>query len=125
VTTVEISGNDLVVRFNGLNQLWALKRGFTIPLAHVQQAGLASPGITPNGLRAPGTFIPGGRLIAGTWRSGNAKEFWNVRDRTRAVVTALNGEPYTRLVLQVPDPGTTVAAIESARTRPASAGVPH
>jgi hypothetical protein len=115
VTTVEIVGNTLEVHLIGWNQLWALKRGFRIPLAHVERAELASPDVTPQGLRAPGTYFPGGRHIAGTWRSRSGKEFWNVRDRSRAVLISLTGEPYTRLVLQVPDPEATVAAIESAR----------
>lgn len=117
MTTVEIIGTDLVVSLTGLDQLWALKRGITIPLASVEHAGLAAPGITPDGIRAPGSYIPGGRLIAGTYRSRRGKEFWSVRNRARAVVIALNDAPYTRLVIQVPDPEATIAAIEVARIR--------
>ncbi|MYX36222.1 hypothetical protein GTY85_22620 [Streptomyces sp. SID8377] len=44
------------------------------------------------------------------------KVFWDVKDRSKALVIELADEQYARLVLQVDDPRATVALIESTLT---------
>lgn len=51
-------------------------------------------------------------IIAGTFHQEGEKVFWDVKDRSKAVVIELSDEQYARLVLQVDDPRATVALIE-------------
>ncbi|WP_290063249.1 hypothetical protein [Amycolatopsis solani] len=111
---VRIDGEDLVVVMEGLDKLWAFKSSVTIPLANVRGA-TAHPGIAadPKGIRAPGAHVPG-VITAGTFHQDGEKIFWDVRDASKAVVIELADERYSRLVLQVDDPRTTVALVENA-----------
>ena len=114
---VSIDGRDLVVEIEGLDKLLALKRRLVIPLAKVRGA-TADPGIVaePKGMHAPGTHVPG-VLAAGTFRQNGERVFWNVQDGTRAVVIEIADNYYVRLVIEVDDPGATVAMIERAHPR--------
>ncbi|MGA6164574.1 hypothetical protein [Amycolatopsis magusensis] len=111
---VRIDGDDLVVKIEGLDKLWAFKSSLTIPLANVRGA-TADPGITadPKGIRAPGARVPG-VITAGTFHLDGEKVFWDVKDASKAVVIELAGEHYARLVIQVDDPRATVALVENA-----------
>lgn len=101
---IDIVNDRLVVRLEGLRRLWALKRGFDLPLAHVRGATL-DDGIfhEPKGVRAPGTHVPG-YLAVGSFRREGEWTFWEVKSRDRAVVVELTGERYARLVLEADDP---------------------
>ena len=48
-------------------------------------------------------------------------EFWNVRDKTNAIVIELADEDFNRLILDVEDPAATVAAIQAALDQRAAA----
>jgi hypothetical protein len=117
MTRISIQNDDLVVEIEGLDKLWSLKSRLVIPLANVRGA-TADPGITgePKGVRAPGTSLPG-VITAGTFHQDGEQVFWNVRDGARAVVIQLADERYTRLIVEVTDPGATVALIERALRR--------
>jgi hypothetical protein len=114
---VSIDNGDLIVEIEGLDKLWSLKSRLSIPLGNVRGA-TADPGIVkePKGLRAPGTHLPG-VITAGTFHQDGERVFWDVRDGARAVVIELVDERYARLVVEVADPGATVALIERATTR--------
>lgn len=114
---VSIIGEDLVVEIEGMEKLWSFKSRLVIPVVNVRGA-TADPGIAgePRGVRAPGTYLPG-VLTAGTFHQDGERVFWDVRDGARAVVIALADERYTRLVVEVADPATTVALIEQAIAR--------
>ncbi|WP_306209883.1 hypothetical protein [Actinoplanes sp. RD1] len=113
---IDITGDALVVTIEGLDRLWALKSSVTVPLAHVRGA-TADPGIVRGfkGVRTKGTFVPG-LIVAGTFRTGEGRVFWNVRDAAKAVVIELADEEYTRLVIEADDPHATADRIERART---------
>jgi hypothetical protein len=114
---VSIDGDTLVIEMEGLDKLWALKSRLAVPLANVRGA-TADPGIArePNGIRAPGTHLPG-VITAGTFHLDGGKVFWDVHDPARAVVIELADERYRRLVIEVDDPRTTVELIERAIPR--------
>jgi hypothetical protein len=113
---IDIAGDALVVTIEGLDVLWAFKKRLTVPLAHVRGA-TPDPGIVRGfkGVRTKGTYWPG-LIVAGTYRSGEDRTFWNVRDAAKAVVIELTGEPWTRLVIEADDPRAVADAIERART---------
>ena len=114
---VSITEDLLTVELHGLHKLWALKSRIRVPLTQVRGA-TADPGIVaePKGMHAPGTHVPG-VLAAGTFRQNGERVFWNVQDGTRAVVIELADDYYVRLVIEVDDPGATVAMIERAHPR--------
>jgi len=117
MTTVEITGDQLVVTMPGLDPFWALRRRIVVPLAHVRGA-TPDPGVSREsaGTRAPGTYVP--RVItAGTYRKDGELTFWNLRASRQAVVIELTGERFRRLVLGVDDARATAERVERSLTR--------
>src|SRR4051794_12434963 len=114
MVTVTIDRETIRISLAGMDQVWALKRGLEIPLAHVRSVSVAPPDLRPRGLRAPGTSIPG-RFFAGTWRGRGSKEFWFVHVNAQALVLDLAADDYTRVIVEVADPSTVAAEIEQAR----------
>lgn len=114
---IHLGADHVTVEIQGWHRLWAFKRGFRIPLAHVRGVTM-DPGAAgePKGLRAPGAHVPG-VLAVGTFYRDGERVFWDVRNPSRVVVIQLSGERYDRLVIEVEDPRATVELIESA-TRP-------
>jgi hypothetical protein len=117
VTSIDITGDRLVVTMRGLDRFWALRRRITVPLSHVRGA-TADPGVVrePAGVRAPGTHVP--RFItAGTFYKDGERVFWNVRGSREPVVIELTEERYARLVLGVDDARATAESVERALVR--------
>ena len=117
MVTIDIDDDRLVVAVRGFHKLLALKRRLVVPLAHVRGA-TADSGITiePASVRAPGAYVPG-VVTAGTYHKDGERSFWDVRDRTKAVVIELREHDYRRLVVEVRDPRATVDLIEGAMSR--------
>jgi hypothetical protein len=63
------------------------------------------------------------RACSGQGRSGEdgGLVFWDVDDRSHAIVVDLEDETYNRLVVEVPDPDAAVATLRAhlSRRRPA------
>jgi hypothetical protein len=55
-----------------------------------------------------------GVITAGTFYQEGERVFWDVHDPEKTVVIRLKDERYARLVIEVEDPPTTVAAIQEA-----------
>jgi hypothetical protein len=111
---VSIVGDELIVEIEGLDKLWAMRSRLTIPLANVRGATADSGiGRSPKGFRAPGTHWPG-VITAGTFYLDGERVFWDVHDPAKAVVIELADQRYSRLVIEVDDPRTTVALVEGA-----------
>jgi hypothetical protein len=115
---ISIDGSDLIVEVQGMDKLWSLKSRLTIPLAHVRGATL-DPGIVgePQGFKVGGARIPG-VIVAGTFRHDGEYVFWDVHDKSKAVVVELHDETYSRLVVQVDDPRAAVELVESNLRQP-------
>ena len=103
--SLDVMGDSLVVRISGKDSLYSMSRGMTIPLTSLQGVAVASSASVPRtGLRLPGTGIPG-VLRAGSYGVAPRRDFWLVRRADQLVVLVLQpGEPYRRVVLEVPDP---------------------
>ena len=111
---ISIDDSTLVVEVEGMDKLWALKSRLTIPLEHVRGATV-DPGIVSEdqGWKLGGSRIPG-VIVAGTFQQDGERVFWDVHDKSRAVVIELRDETYARLVVEVPDPRSTVELVERA-----------
>ena len=116
--TVDISNGQLDIKLEGWDILWCVKTRLTIPVAHVKSVAVqSSPPMNWKHLRAPGTSWPG-TIRAGSYWSWETHEwsFWNIRKGKRVVVIDLEGEKYSRLVLEVGDPEELKDQIQDART---------
>lgn len=115
VTNVTIDGRYLRISLEGMDKVWALKGDLDIPLDQIETVTVAPDELKPQGLRAPGTALPG-VIYAGTWRGRSTKEFWNVRrDQSKVLVLDLTGGEYTRIAIEVDDPVALAAEINRAR----------
>jgi hypothetical protein len=112
---VELSQEALIVHVEGMDRLWALRSRLEIPLSHVVNAE-ADPEVARGwwqGIRTGGTHLPG-VITAGTFHQEGERVFWDVHDPEKTVVIQLRDERYARLIIEVEDPGETVAAIQEA-----------
>ena len=120
MTEIEVTNSSLIIRIEGVHKLLALKSYLEVPLDHVVGIELdpetARKGWSSKsfwGLRL-GTHLPG-RLKAGRFHEGEGWSFWSVGDPHKAVLVHLNNERYERMVLEVSDPPSTVAAVKQAK----------
>jgi hypothetical protein len=112
VAEVELAQDALIVHVRGMDRLWALRSRLEILLAHVVSAE-ADPELVRGwwqGIRIGGTQVPG-VITAGTFHQEGERVFWDVHDQEKTVIIRLKEERYSRLVIEVEDPSTTVAAI--------------
>ena len=115
VAEVELAEGTLSIHVLGMDRLWALRSHLEIPLSHVLGAE-ADPEVARKwwqGLRSGGTQVPG-VIMADTFHQEGERVFWDVHDPEKAIVIRLRDEKYARLVIEVEDPPTTVAAIRAA-----------
>ena len=63
--------------------------------------------------RIGGVHIPG-VISAGTFYQSGGRVFWDVHDAQRAIAITLRDDRYSRIVVDVGDPASAIAAIESA-----------
>jgi len=114
---VDVSFDEGRVRFEveGWDKLWALKSQLEIPLAHIQSARVDPEAARGwwHGLRLPGTQIPG-LLTAGTFYTSEGFVFYDVHDPENTIVLELEHEHYKRLVVEVENPTSAVAVLQSA-----------
>ena len=109
---VNIVGSDLKIDITGWDIVWSLKRGLTVPLAHVVEAKVEPVAGKP-GWKMWGTGIPRG-FSAGKFRSQGKSEFWVAHQKQAALVITLRDESYSRIVLQVENPQAAAEMIKAA-----------
>ncbi|MFJ6211751.1 hypothetical protein ACIQGZ_00135 [Streptomyces sp. NPDC092296] len=113
---IVIDGPRLTVRLSGWQKVEALHGDVTVPLTEVRAVSvLQDPLGAPRGLRVPGTDLPG-VVKAGTWRSSHAgRQFVLASRGERGVRVDLSGDgSFDVLLISVPDPEATVAALRTA-----------
>ncbi len=113
MTNIHVTPDRLAVEMLGWEKFWSLKSRIEVPLSHVREVRAAAADERPRGLRMPGTYIPG-MITAGTFARSDEREFWAVHNKLRAVVIELHDDFYSRLVVEVPDPGAAIAAVQEA-----------
>ncbi len=125
---VEVDGDVLDIQVQGAHKLWALKSSLRIPLSDVrsvrmdpQRASSAWPGF-----RIPGTHIPFVYTAGTYYQSDFRPDFWSVRHPEKAIVIQCAPDAaYDEIIVEVEDPVATVALIEQALARVASAKPPQ
>ena len=117
MTTIELTGAELIVHVQGLDKVLSFKSEIRVPLAHVEGVAPASEeAAAPKGTRAPGISIPG--LTAGTFYGPDGRAFWDVHDAAKAIVIYLRHDTFTKLIVEVEDPDAVVRAITRAVATP-------
>jgi hypothetical protein len=113
---LRITTDGLVVRFTGSDRVWACSRGVYLPLSRVllarpmtrDDAVAGSPRV-----HLPGVSVP--RVLrAGSFGIGERRQLWMVRGATQLLAIYLRGDPYHRVVVEVPDPESTSRTINDA-----------
>ena len=115
---LSIDQGDLLVEVRGWSRLWTFKRQLQLPLSNIK-AVRWDPAVAKGwwkGWRVPGTHIPG-VIVAGTFYRRGGRDFWDVRNGSKAVTIELEGSTYRRLVVDVVDPQEAVTMINEALGR--------
>jgi hypothetical protein len=110
---VEIAGEWLVVEPLGLDKVWCVRRIVRVPRSSVTYVrALRRRDVPLAGPRLPGSYLPG-VITAGSYGLGVHRTFWDVRRADRLLVIDIRpgDATYYRLVLEVPDPDATAAAL--------------
>ena len=116
---VEVSVTGGQVRFEviGLDKFWAFKSRIDVPAQSITGARQDPEAARrPRGWRLPGTSVPG-IVRAGSYYGQGQRVFWDVwySHLERVIVVELQGQRYSRLIIEVPDPAAALRTIEAAR----------
>lgn len=121
MATITVEGDRLKVRLSGWQSWFALKREIDVALNNVVSAEAGTlTSKRPDGLRLPGTYLPGVITAGSYWWRLRGWSFWSVRHEARAIDIRLRDEHYNRVVVEVVDPPATATMIAEAihRHRP-------
>lgn len=103
---IDIEQDALVLRWQGLEQLWAFRFSKEVRLekSQVRRALNELPPSTWKELRAPGTMLPG-VIKAGTYYNDRGKELWYATGskRTSPLTIELEGNTFDRVVVTIDD----------------------
>ena len=114
MATLEVNGNDLVVRLRPLEKLGAIHGDVRVPLKTVTAVRMTTePWSELRGVRAPGTGLPGVIALC-TLRGSGVKDFAAVYRHGPAVVVETDGGPFNRLVISCADAAGQVNRITAA-----------
>ncbi|MCU1282060.1 MAG: hypothetical protein JWM53_5606 [bacterium] len=117
MTTIEMTHDKLVLTVKGFDVILALKHHLEIPLAHVlgAEVGVSDEvrARLSHSLRLPGTHLPG-LITAGSYAEHGRWMFWDIRNGDQAITIRIAHEKYDRVVVDVEDPASAVAAITTA-----------
>jgi hypothetical protein len=108
MATLDVDGDDLVLRMSRWERLGALHGGVRVPCSAVRDVTTSDrPWKVLRGVRMPGTGCP--RLIMlGTTRGRGWKDFNAVYRKRPVVIVDLDGQEFERLVV-TSDDATAVA----------------
>ncbi len=105
-----IAEGMLIVTMQGVDKVLALRGTLAIPLTHIRGIDVrpAEAQQVFHGLRV-GTSLPG-VITAGTFYTSDGKYFYDVHDPQRTIGITLDGDTYSRLILDVGNDETPEAA---------------
>lgn len=101
---LNLSQDKLEIELEWFEQLWAftLHKLIELPLNHITRVTTAEPQSNWAEIRAPGTFLPG-VIKAGTYYTGQGREFWYVTADRNYLTLELQEEFYQRIILTLPN----------------------
>lgn len=106
---LKLENKVLNIILGGQEQLWSAHLGktITVDLKHICNVTTGNPDGLWDGIRAPGTFVPG-LIRAGTYYTARGREFWYVTrqenglNQSRVLTLDLtSNEYYKRIVLSI------------------------
>ena len=102
---LDVAGDRLVVELRRWDAFYCCRRRIDLAVQDVEGVGVYDRQAIPaEGLRLPGTSVPG-VIRAGTYGTGSARDFWDVRRGRQLLVIQMKPDAdYRRLVLEVPEP---------------------
>jgi hypothetical protein len=115
MATITIEGDRLKVHLSGWQAVFALKREIDVALTNVVSAEAGTlMSKRPDGIRLPGTYLPGVITAGSYWWKATGWSFWSVRNEDQAIDVRLRDEHYNRVVVEVPDPHAIATMIAEA-----------
>lgn len=116
---VTIEGDRVIFEIEGWDKFWALKSRLEIPLDHIKSVSVDEEAAKGwwHGVKLGGSDLPG-VITAGTFYAKGRLVFFDTHTPDHTIVVELDDhEKYDRLILQVPDPTATAAAINKVLAR--------
>jgi hypothetical protein len=116
MTIITVEDHTLAVEMKGADKLWSMRSHIDVPLGHIT-AVRRDPDETRgfwNGLRGPGTELPGVIKAAGTFYHDGKRIFFDVHDPDGTVIIDLQDEHFDELVVEVDDPDQVLATVQLA-----------
>ncbi|MDI6049132.1 hypothetical protein QLS31_04760 [Flavobacterium sp. XS2P24] len=103
MVSVTSKDNIFIFEIKGWHKIWALESKITIPKEKILEAYQNKKEFTFwKGLRMPGTEIPG-FITAGTFYK-KGRNFWDVMNKKKAIIVALDNHYYKKLIIEVENP---------------------
>ena len=104
MATLQLESSEIRLSMSRWERIASLSVDLRFPLDSVETATVLPDGLRSlRGVRAPGTHLPG-LLLYGTMRHGNGRDFCIVKGHGPALQLDLAGQPFSRIVVSVPDP---------------------
>ncbi|HUZ58631.1 MAG TPA: hypothetical protein VMU83_07605 [Hanamia sp.] len=111
MVTIKRTNDNFIFTIQGIHKLWALKSELTIPAEHIITAYPNAENLHVKlGFRLPGTSIPG-LIEAGSFIGRNGIIFCDITNDSKNIVIELQHEHYTKLIIDVEDPGSAIALL--------------
>ena len=115
MATIMVEGDRLKIRLSGWQAVFALKREIDVALSNVVSAEAGTlTSKRPDGIRLPGTYLPGVITAGSYWWKTTGWSFWSVRREDQAIDIRLLDEHYNRVVVEVAYPHETATMIADA-----------
>lgn len=107
--------NDVVIKMNGMNKLWALKSQLTIPYENIQKVVVVDDLKTSDYFKwftpRAGLSLPG-VIGEGTFYTKDGKLFVAIREGGAGLVLQLENESYAEVIIEVENPQTIAQEIQ-------------
>jgi hypothetical protein len=99
---LSIEENFLRIEMKWWEKVLAFHSSMRVPLSHITSIDTGLPPSTWKEFKCPGSYVPG-IIKAGTYYTNRGKEFWCVTKGKNVLQIGLDGERFSRLVLEVAD----------------------
>lgn len=99
-----LSDHQLKIDLDIWERIWAFffNADLEIPLEHITVVTTEEPHSSWSDVRLPGTFLPG-VIKAGTYYTGEGREFWYATRTGKYLTLELENEFYKKIVLTIDD----------------------